>query len=101
MVPGGPYLTAPTRLREFKVLSSVLPFVGSDACLTYVPQFGAQPESLTISIPRFFLVESLSDFAEGLDEDLLLFPAHALRMSMTRGLVCRSRSPHRPSRAVS
>ena len=77
-------LTATTRLREFKALSSVLPFVGSDACLAYVPQFGAQSESLAHSIPRSFLVESLSDFAEGLVDDLLLCPARALCISLNR-----------------
>ena len=75
-------LTAATRFREFKALSSVLPFVEFDACLMYVPQFGAQSESLTHSIPRSFLVESLSDFAEGLNDDLLLCSARALRISL-------------------
>ena len=65
-------LAVATRLRGFQVLSSVLPFVRSDACLSSVPQFVAQSESLTHSVPHSFLVESLSDFAEGPDAALLL-----------------------------
>ena len=34
--------TVAASLREFKALSSVLPFLGSDTYLAYVPQFGAQ-----------------------------------------------------------
>ena len=49
-----------------------------DACLTYVPHFEASSESLTNCIPRSSLVESLSDFAEGLADALLLCPARAL-----------------------
>ena len=35
-------LTVAASLREFKALSSVLPFLGSDTSLAYVPQFGAR-----------------------------------------------------------
>ena len=65
---------------ELQALSSVVTFVGSDACLSYVPQFVAKSESLARSIPRSFLVKSLSDFVAGLDEDLLLCPVRALRI---------------------
>ena len=77
-------LAAATCLRGFQALSSVLPFVGSNACLSYVPQLVALSESLTRSIPLSFLVESLSDFAEGFDDDLLLCPARALRICLHR-----------------
>ena len=73
-------LTAAASLREFWALSSVLPFPGSDTCLAYVPLFEAQSESLTHSIPRSFLVESLSALAEGLAAALLLCPERALRL---------------------
>ena len=82
-------------------------FVGHDACLSYVPQFVAKSESLTCSIPRSFLVKSLSDFAAGLDEDLLLCPVRALRiyLAQTRPLaLVRHRlwvSPRHPSRSMS
>ena len=81
--------------------------MGSDACLSYVPQFVAKSESLTRSIPRSFFVKSLSDFAAGLDEDLLLCPVRALLIYLdrTRPLTpLRHRlfvSPRRPSRAMS
>ena len=100
-------LATAKRVGELQALSSVVTFVGGDACLSYVPQFVAKSESLTRSIPRSFLVKSLSDFAAGLDDDLLLCPVHALRVYLdrTRPLApVRHRllvSPRRPSRALS
>ena len=69
---------------ELQALSSVVTFVQGDACLSYVPEFVAKSESLTRSIPRCFLVRSLSDFAAGLDDDLLLCPVRALRVYLDR-----------------
>ena len=60
------------RVGELQALSSVVTFVHGDACLSYVPDFVAKSESLSRTIPRSFLVRSLSDFAAGLDDDLLL-----------------------------
>ena len=77
-------LTTAPCLGVLQALSGGVTFVGSAAYISYVPQFGAQSESLTHSIPRSFLVESLSDFAKGLDVDLLLCPACALRISLNR-----------------
>ena len=100
-------LATARRVGELQALSSVVTFVGSDACLTYVPQFVAKSESLTRSIPRSFLVKSLSDFAAGLDDDLLLCPVRALRIYLdrTRSVApVRHRlfaSPRRPSHAMS
>ena len=54
--------------------------VRSDSCLSYVPGFVAKSESISNSLPRSFLVASLSDFAAGLDDELLLFPVCALRI---------------------
>ena len=88
-------LTAAASLLEFWPLSWVLPFQWSDTCLAFVPQFEAPSESLIHSIPRSFLVESLSAYAVGFADALLLCPERAI------GLVCRSRSQCRPSRAVS
>ena len=48
------------RLGELQALSSVVTFVHGDACLSYVPKFVAKSESLSRSIPRSFLVRSLS-----------------------------------------
>ena len=95
------------RVGELQALSSVVTFVGGDACLSYIPQFVAKSESLTRSIPHSFLVKSLADFAAGLDDDLLLCPVGALRFYLrrTRSLSplrhCLFVSPRRPSRAMS
>ena len=100
-------LATAKRVGELQAFSSVVTFVGLDACLSYVPQFVAKSESLTRTIPRSFLVQSLSDFAAGIDEDLLLCPVRALRIYLdkTRPLSpIRHRlfvSPRRPSRAMS
>ena len=99
-------LATAKRVGELQALSSVVTFVGGDACLSYIPQFVTKSESLTHSFPRS-LVKSLSDFAAGLDDDLLLCPVRALRIYLDR---TRSLSPlrhrlfvssHRPSRAMS
>ena len=98
-------LATAKRIGELQALSSVVTF-GGDACLSYVPQFVAKSESLTRSIPCSFLVKSLSDFAAGLDDDLLLCPVRALRVYLdrTRPLApVRHRllvSPRRPSCAL-
>ena len=95
------------RVGELQALSSIVTFVGEDACLSYIPQFVAKSESLTRSIPRSFLVKSLADFAAGLDTDLLLCPVRALRLYLLRARSLspgRHRlfvSPRRPSRAMS
>ena len=91
-------LATAKRVGELQALSSIVTFVGEDACLSYIPQFVAKLESLTRSIPRSFLVKSLADFAAGLDTDLLLCPVRALRLYLLRD---RSLSPCRHSRAMS
>ena len=58
----------------------VLPLRGSDTYLAFIPQFEAPSESLTHSIPRSFLVESLSAYAVGLADALWLCPKRALRL---------------------
>ena len=100
-------LATAKRVGELQALSSVVTFVHGDACLSYVPQFVAKSESLTRSIPRSFLVKSLSDFAAGLDDDLLLCPVRALRIYLDRLSSLsplRHRlfvSPRRPTRPLS
>ena len=100
-------LATAKRVGELQVLSSVVTFVHGDACLSYIPQFVAKSESLTRSIPRSFLVKSLSDFAAGLDDDLLLCPVRVLGIYLDRiasFAPLRHRlfvSPRRPSRSLS
>ena len=77
-------LATAKRVGELQALSSVVTFVHGDAYLSYVPQFVAKSESLTRSIPRSFLVKSLSDFEAGLNDDLLLCPVRALRFYLDR-----------------
>ena len=79
-------LATAKQVGELQALSRIVSFVGDDACLSYVPEFVAKSESLSRSIPRSFLVKSLSDFAAGLDDDLLLCPVHALRIYLNRTL---------------
>ena len=71
---------------ELQALSHIVSFVGGVACLSYVPEFVAKSESLSRSIPRSFLVKSLSDFAAGLEDDLLLCPVRALCIYLDRTL---------------
>ena len=71
-------LATAKRVGELQALSCIVSFVGGDTCLSYVPEFVAKSESLSRSIPRSFLVKSSSDFAAGLDDDMLLCPVRAL-----------------------
>ena len=87
--------------------SHIVSFVGGVACLSYVPEFVTKSESFSRSVPRSFLVKSLSDFAAGLDVAQLLCPVRALRVSLDRTLsLAPSRrrlfiSPSCPTRAMS
>ena len=100
-------LATAKRVGELQALSRIVSFVSSDACLSYVSEFVAKSESLSCSIPRSFLVRSLSDFAAGLDDDLLLCPVRALRIYLDQTLsLAPSRrrlfvSPSCPTRAMS
>ena len=73
-------LTVAASLREFFPLCLVLPLRGSDTFLTFVPQLEALSESLTHSIPRFFLVVAFSDSAVGFADAFWLCPERALRL---------------------
>ena len=73
-------LTVATSLREVWPLCLALPLPGSDIYLAFVPQLGALSESLTHSIPRSFLVVSLSAYAVGFADALWLCPERALRL---------------------
>ena len=79
-------LATAKRVRELQALLRIVSFVGGDACLSYDPEFVAKSESLSCSTPHSFLVKPLSDFALGLDDDLLLCPVRALRIYLDRTL---------------
>ena len=70
-------LATAKRVGELQVISRTVSLVNSDAFLSYVPEFVTMTESFSNPLPRSFLVKSLSDFAAGLEEDLLLCPVRA------------------------
>ena len=95
------------RVGELQALSRVVSFSSSGACLSHVPKCVAKTESALKSLPQSFVVNSLDDFAAGLDEELLLCPVCSFReyLKRTSSFVDRSRllflSPRSPLRAVS
>ena len=95
------------RVGELQALSHVVSFSSSGACLSYVPEFVAKTKSALKSLPRSFVVNSLDDFAAGLDEERLLSPVRSIReyLKRTSSFVGRSRrlflSPRSPLRAMS
>ena len=100
-------LATAKRMGELQALSRLVSFVHADACVSYVPEFVAKTESLSNPIPRSFLVKSLSDFAAGLQEELLLCPVRALCIYLDRSAPFSPLPrrlflpPRRPSRALS
>ena len=73
-------LTVAASLREFWPLCLVLSLPGSVTYLAFVLQSEALSESLTHSIPRSFLVVSLSAYAVCLADALWLCPERTLRL---------------------
>ena len=69
------------RVSELQALSKQVSFSSSGACIAYVPEFVAKTKSAVNPLPRSFMVKSLTDFAAGLDQDLLLCPVSALQIS--------------------
>ena len=74
-------LATAKRVGELQAVSRTVSFVRSDACRSYVPEFVTKTEFISNPLPRSFLVASLSDFAAGLDDELLLCPVRAFRIS--------------------
>ena len=75
--------------------------------MSYVPEFITKTESALRPLPRSFDIQSLSDFAAGLPEEMLLCPVRSLleyvvRTSRFVDRPCRLFvSPRNPSRAMS
>ena len=84
-------LPAAASRRGFFPLCLVLPLQRSITFLAFVPQLEALSESLTLSIPRSFLVVALSASAMGFADTLWLCPERALSRCFCVGLVDRSR----------
>ena len=92
---------------ELQAVSREVSFSGSDAYLSYLPEFRAKTESAVNPLPRSFCVRSLKDFVGDLPDELLLCPVRALRsyLARTSSLSSRPRalfvSPRSPSRSLS
>ena len=100
-------LATAKRVGELQALSRIVSFSSSSAGLSYVPEFLAKTETAVRPLPRTFAIQSLGDFAAGLQEDLLLCPVRSLSeyVARTSSFVNRPRrlfvSPRCPSRAMS
>ena len=100
-------LATAKRVGELQALSRIVSFSSSSAGLAYVPEFLAKTETAVRPLPRTFAIQSLGDFAAGLQEDLLLCPVRSLSeyVARTSDFVNRPRrlfvSPRCPSRAMS
>ena len=92
---------------ELQAVSRDVSFSGSDAFLSYLPEFRAKTESAVNPLPRSFCVRSLDSFVGDLPDELLLCPVRALRayLSRTSSFTPRPRtlfvSPQSTSRSLS
>ena len=100
-------LATARRVGELRAVPRDVSFSGSDAFLSYLPEFRAKTESAVNLLPRSFCVRSLTSFVGDLPDELLLCPVHALRsyLSHTSSLAPRPRtlfvSPRSPSCSLS
>ena len=91
-------LATALRVGELQAVSREVSFSGSDAYLSYLPEFRAKTVSAVNPLPRSFCVRSLEDFVGDLPDELLLCPVRALRLYLAR---TSSISPHPRSLFVS
>ena len=77
-------LASAKRVGELQALSKTVSFSSSAATVFYVPEFVAKTESAVSPLPRTFTINSLSDFAAGLPDEMLLCPVRALTEYVTR-----------------
>ena len=100
-------LASAKRVGELQALLRTVSFSSSAATVFYVPEFMAKTESAVRSLPRTLTIQSLSDFAAGLPDEMLLCPDPALSEYVARAsrFVDRPRrlfvSSRNPSRAMS
>ena len=100
-------LATARRVGELQAVSREVSFSGSDAYLSYLPEFRAKTESAVNPLPRSFCVRPLKDFVGDLPDELLLCPVRALRsyLARTSSLAPRPRtlfvSPRSASRSLS
>ena len=77
-------LATAKRASELQPLSNIVSFSSEGAVVSYVPEFLDKTESALRPLPRSFLVKFLTDFAAGLDEDLLSCSVRCLRVYLER-----------------
>ena len=77
-------LATARRVGELQAVSREVSFSGSDAYLSYLPEFRAKTESAVNPLPRTFCVRSLEDSVGDLPDELLLCPVRALRLYLSR-----------------
>ena len=100
-------LATAKQVSELQALSNIDSFSSEGAVVSYVPEFLAKMESALRPLPRSFLVKSLTDFAAGLDENLLLCPVLCRRVYLQRTAPgvnrhrCLFLSPRISTRAIS
>ena len=100
-------LATARRVGELQAVSRDVSFSGSDAFLSYLPEFRAKTESAVNPLPHSFCVRSLDGFVGDLPDELLLCPVRALRayLSRTSSITPRPRtlfvSPCSTSRSLS
>ena len=94
-------LASAKRVSELQALSRTVAFSSSAAAVVYVPEFLAKTESALQSLPRSFDIPSLSDFAAGLPDEMLLSEYVARTASVTNRPRRLFVSPRNPSQAMS
>ena len=70
-------LATARRVGELQAVLREVFFSGSDAYLSYLPEFRAKTESAVNPLPRSFCVRSLVDFVGDLPDELLFCPVRA------------------------
>ena len=100
-------LATARRVGELQAVSRDVSFSGSDAFLSYLPEFRAKTELAVNPLPRSFSVRSLDGFVGDPPDELLLCPVRVLRayLSRTSSITPRPRtlfvSPRSTSRSLS
>ena len=77
-------LASAKRVGELRALLKSVAFSSSAATVFSVPEFVAKTESAVRPLPRTFTINSLSDFAAGLPDEMLLCPVRALSEYVAR-----------------
>ena len=76
-------LATARRVGELQAVSWEVSFSGSDAYLSYLPEFRATTDSAVNPLPLSFCVRSLAVFVGDLPDELLLCPVRALHLYLS------------------